>query len=83
MLLQIAKVELKDLTTVGNPDFRLEQAVFNQSEKVWEIVVSFLVDNPVQKIDPIVFPGYNSQRIYKRLKINDQKEVLGFYIYED
>ena len=41
-LLEIAKAELQDLTTVTNPDFRLEQAEFNKRENEWEIVVSYL-----------------------------------------
>jgi hypothetical protein len=82
-LLQIAVEELKDLTTVSNPDFRLEQAEYNDSENQWEIVVSFLVDNTNQRLNPINLPGLTNQRVFKRLKINSQKEVMGFYIFEN
>lgn len=84
-LLQIAVEELKDLTTVENPDFRLEQVVFNDSEKEWEIVVSFLVQNPNMKKSVLEIPSFilEFERIYKRLKINSQKEVKEFYIFEN
>jgi len=81
-LLQIAVEELKDLTTVENPDFRLEQAVFNEAKKEWDIVVSYLVDNSNQRLNPIELPGLKNQRVFKKLKVNSNKEVLGFYIYE-
>jgi len=81
-LLQIAVEELKDLTTVENPDFRLEQAVFNETKKEWDIVVSYLVDNSNQRLNPIELPGLKNQRVFKKLKVNSKKEILGFYIYE-
>lgn len=84
-LLKIAVEELKDLTTVENPDFRLEQAEFNTSNKEWEIVVSFLVANPNLKKTVFEIPSFilEYERIYKRLKIDSQKEVKGFYIFEN
>ncbi|TVP48119.1 MAG: hypothetical protein EA341_11580 [Mongoliibacter sp.] len=82
-LLQIAIENLKDLSTVQEPDFRLEQAVFNEHTKEWDIVVSFLVDNTNQRTSPFELPGLKNQRIFKKLKVNSNKEVLGFYIYEN
>lgn len=43
-LLQIAKHNLKDLSPLQNPDFRLEQAEYKKDEQVWDVVVSFLVE---------------------------------------
>ena len=44
-LYQIAKNELSELSPFENSDFRLEQAEFDKDEKVWEIVISYLVEN--------------------------------------
>ncbi|RPA68369.1 hypothetical protein EF405_11945 [Cyclobacteriaceae bacterium YHN15] len=82
-LLKIAVTELQNLTTVSNPDFRLEQAEFDKEKKEWEIVVSYLVDNPVKLLGTSSLAGLNTQRVFKRLKINSQKEVMGFYIFEN
>lgn len=43
-LLLIAQQELFDLDKTIK-DIRLEQAVFNQQENLWEIVISYLVEN--------------------------------------
>lgn len=43
-LLLIAQQELFDLDNTIK-DMRLEQAVFNQKENLWEVVISYLVDN--------------------------------------
>lgn len=84
-LLKIAVTELQDLTTVSNPDFRLEQAEFNDSQKEWDIVVSFLVQNSNLKKSVFEIPSFNLEyeRIYKRIKISSQNEVLGFYMFEN
>lgn len=83
-LYSIANKELKDLTSLEQADFRLEQAEFKKDEELWEIVVSYLVENINKPISPIgaLASGYKFQRIYKKLKINKNKEVLGFYIYD-
>ena len=83
-LLEIAKSQLDELTTLKNPDFRLEQAEFKKDEGIWDIVVSFLVENTNKRTTPIaaLMSEFQFHRIYKRLKINNAtKEILGFYIY--
>jgi len=83
-LLEIAKSQLDELTTLKNPDFRLEQAEFKKSEGIWDIVVSFLVENTNKRTTAIaaLTSEFQFHRIYKRLKINNTtKEILGFYIY--
>lgn len=82
-LYAIAKKELGALSPLEKSDFRLEQAEYNKDEKVWEIVVSYLVENtnkPIHPFTPLAsdFPFF---RIYKKVKINDQNEVIGFYIF--
>ena len=83
-LLDIAKAELADLTSVDNPDFRLEQAEHDKETNVWEIVVSYLVENANRKIRPLtnLSTGFEYLRMYKALKINADKEVIGLYMFE-
>ncbi|MFP4370297.1 MAG: hypothetical protein ACLFR2_12025 [Candidatus Kapaibacterium sp.] len=78
-LFKIAKKEMEDLFTLENPDFRLEQAEFNKDEDVWEVVVSYLVENTNK---PLGIPGFNFHRMYKKVKIDNNGQVVGFYIYD-
>ncbi len=85
-LFNIAQKELKDLSNLSNPDFRLEQAELISNENVWEIVVSFLVENTNKKISPFgsLTAEYQFHRMYKKVKINnDNGEIIGFYIYDN
>ena len=84
-LLETAKTELKDLTTLQNPDFRLEQAEFKKDENNWNIVISYLVENTNKRINPlsVLTSDFQYHRIYKQLKINNKKEILGLYIYNE
>jgi len=84
-LLDIAKTELKDLTTVENPDFRLEQAEFKKQENSWEIIVSYLVDNTNKRNFPMaaITGDFQYYRIYKRLKVDSEKHVIGLFIYNN
>ena len=83
-ILEIAKSELQGLTSVPNPDFRLEQAEFDEEQNVWEVVVSYLVDNTNKKINPLtkISTGFEYLRMYKTVKINSDRQVEGFYMYE-
>jgi hypothetical protein len=85
-LLELAKNELSDLSSVENPDFRLEQAEFNKDKQHWEIVVSYLVENTNKKVLELTpLNAFTAElqfiRMYKKLIINLDKEVEGFYIY--
>ena len=84
-LYAIAKQELGELSPLENADFRLEQAEYNEEEKTWEIVVSYLVENvnkPIKTFSPLLTTTeYPFHRIYKKVRINDRSEVIGFYIY--
>ncbi|TDT40563.1 hypothetical protein CLV90_3412 [Maribacter spongiicola] len=84
-LLNIAKSELTDMTTLSNPDFRLEQAEFFKDEKCWEIVVSYLVENTNPKNSPLaaITSEFKYHRIYKKLKIDENKNVVGFFMWEN
>jgi hypothetical protein len=83
-LLTIAVAHLKDLTDVPTPDFRLEQAAFKEKNGVWDIVVSYLVPNINKRTNPLGYsPEFPFYRIYKRLLINEKKEIVGLFIFND
>ncbi len=82
-LYQISKNALGDISPLENSDFRLEQAEYDRKEQYWDVVVSYLVKNinkPIRPLAPLT-PEYQFFRIYKRVKISNDKEVLGFYIF--
>ena len=85
-LLNLAKTELSELSSLSDPDFRLEQAEYNDDEQLWEIVVSYLVEKTNPRNTPLseLTSEFKYHRIYKKLKIYpNTKEVVGFYIYEN
>jgi hypothetical protein len=85
---RIAKDQLESLSTVDKPDFRLEQAEYKKKDKLWEVVVSYLVDKDNEGRSAIAkaaaFEVFNNpyERVYKTVKINDNQKVVGFYIYQ-
>ncbi len=84
-LLNLTKEHLKELSTLPDPDFRLEQAEYNADVKTWDIVVSYLVENTNKRANPIssIISEYPFYRIYKKIKINEKKEIIGFYIFSN
>ena len=80
-LYQISKTELEEIIENKNPDFRLEEAEFDNKEKIWNIVVSYLENINNENLSSLTFQ-YPFERIFKKLKIKEDKEVLGFYIYD-
>ncbi len=84
-LLEIAKENLKDLSTLQNPDFRLEQAELKGDKKTWEIVVSYLVENTNKRGNPLsaLTSEFQFLRLYKKVEINENKDVVGFYIFNN
>lgn len=84
-LLEIVTNGLKDLSTLENPDFRLEQIEYKKDEHIWEVVVSFLVEKTNKRISMtnMITPEFQYSRRYKLVKINDRKEITGVYIFND
>jgi hypothetical protein len=83
-LLGIATAELQGFTTLERPDFRLEQAEYNSKDKVWEIVVSFLVENTNKRIGSGILAmstDYQYHRIYKKLLIDGNKAVKALRMF--
>ena len=82
-LFSLAVQNLKEFTTLKKPDFRLEQIEFIEKENVWEIIVSFLVENTNKRLGTSVglITSFEFSRKYKKVRINNNKVVLGIYIY--
>jgi len=79
---EAAKKQFAELINIEESDFRLEQVEFKKDEGIWDVVVSYLLDNKNKGISPVLnFLPF--ERVFKRLKINDQKEVVGIYIFSD
>lgn len=83
-LLSIAAEALRDLSRLGNPDFRLEQAEYKKDEDVWEVVVSYLVENTNKRNVSLmaITSEFQYLRLYKKLRINKNKEVVALYMYD-
>lgn len=85
-LLGTIKEELSDLSTLDSPDFRLEQAEKNKDDGYWNVVVSYLVENTNKKIPnfgALTSGGFEYVRLYKEVKLNEDGEVLGVFMYKD
>jgi hypothetical protein len=84
-LLNNATDQLRDLSTLDKPDFRLEQAVFKKDEKVWDIVISYLVENNNKISSPLapLASQYPYQRIYKRVIMDENGQVAEFHMYDN
>lgn len=88
-LFSIVQEELKTIDA-NIQDIRLEQAEFKEKENLWEVVVSYLVENK-NKIDKsfgtnlslgMLPPVLPFERIYKLVKIDDDKNIKGLYIFK-
>ncbi len=79
----VSKQELEKLLDSELNDFRLEQAVFNQAENYWDVVVSYLVENKNQPEKQNILTAFNYnlpfERIFKVFHISNEKTILGFY----
>ncbi|MGJ3234968.1 hypothetical protein [Marivirga sp.] len=85
-LYKIAKESLEELSPLDEADFRLEQAEYNDHDETWDIVVSYLVENINKPDSPLgaLSTGFKYQyhRVYKKVKIDKNKNVKGFYMFE-
>jgi hypothetical protein len=81
-LYQIAKKELTPLYDGEPIDLRLEQAERSEDTDHWNVVVSYLVENKNQsKMSVIATLPY--ERVYKLLKINENKEVEELLMFNE
>lgn len=85
-LKRIAESNISEFTDLEEPDLRLEEVEYNVKEEIWEIVVSFLVKSK----DPHVLRftaymndmEYNVTRLYKKIKIDNDRNILGIFIHD-
>lgn len=78
---QVAKEELSHLIELENSDYRLEQIEFNKNEQVWDVVVSYLIPN--KNKSALLIQSLPYERLYKKLKINENLEVTGMYMFNE
>jgi len=83
-LLHNVTTQLRDLSPLDNPDFRLEQGTYNKEEKVWEVVISYLVENNNKPLSPISVFGLQTpyQRIYKKVIVSEDGHVEEFLMFD-
>jgi len=83
VVLDIAKEQLKDMSSLDDPDFRLEQAVFDKDDETWDIVVSYLVEKTNKRAPVLaaITSEFQYHRMYKRLTIDKDNNIFGFFIF--
>lgn len=83
-LLHNATTQLRDLSPLEKPDFRLEQGTYNKDAKVWEIVISYLVENNNKPLSPISVFGLQTpyQRVYKKVIMDEDGQVEEFLMFD-
>lgn len=83
-LYNVAKSELERITEVEKSDFRLEQAVFDEKNETWEVVISYLVENNNRTVNPLTAIKDQApfERVFKKVIIDNKEKVKGFFIYE-
>lgn len=81
---EASKKALSELVSLPEPDFRLEQVEFKKDEKLCDVVISFLVENKNRAAwaTPLL-TSLPFERVYKRLKIDENKEVVGIYMFSE
>jgi hypothetical protein len=83
-LLQIASDELSDLIEPEKADIRLEQVEYIDKKKMWEIVVSYLKENPNKNTlqsSLISLSSLPYERVYKKFEITENREIKSMKMY--
>lgn len=81
---EAAKKQFAELINIQESDFRLEQLEFKKEEKIWDVVVSYLVENKNRSVSAsLSFTTLPFERVYKRLKIDQNKDVVGIYMFSE
>ncbi len=79
---EAAKNQFAELINIQESDFRLEQLEHRKEEKIWEVVVSYLVENK-NRASLALVNSLPFERVYKRLKIDENKDVVGIFIFSE
>lgn len=84
----ISKKELERLYGTEPLDFRLEQVEYEKATELWDVVVSYLVENKNKRDHSLLkMSGWVTdadleyERVYKSLKIDQNKKVVGFHMF--
>lgn len=84
----ITKRALESLQGTEPLDFRLEQVEYEKANNQWDVVVSYLVKNQNKRDHSLLeVSGWVTdadleyERVYKSLKIDQNKEVVGFHMF--
>ncbi|WP_250631295.1 hypothetical protein [Rhodoflexus caldus] len=75
---------LSNVANSTSPDFRFEQAEYDEKKKFWKIVVSYLEPNTnVSTQPPHMTPWYDLpyERVYREVWINDKEEIVKVKIF--
>ena len=81
---EAAKKQFSELINIQESDFRLEQLEYKKEEKAWDVVVSYLQENKNRGVSPTAIFGFLPyERIYKRLKIDENKDVIGIFMFSE
>ena len=81
---EAAKSQFAELINIQESDFRLEQLEYKREEKIWEVVVSYLVENKNRSVSATIsFSTLPYERVFKRLKIDEKKEVVGIFMFSE
>lgn len=81
---EAAKKQFAELINIQESDFRLEQLEYKKEEKVWDVVVSYLLENKNRGVTAnSIFSFLPFERVYKRLKIDENKEVIGIFMFSE
>ena len=81
---EAAKKQFAELINIQESDFRLEQLEYRKEDKTWEIIISYLVENKNRSSFPTaILSALPFERVYKRLKIDENKEVVGIFMFSD
>ena len=84
-ILKAAKMQISELLSLGETHYRVEQANYNRKTKNWEIVISFLIEKLSKPPESSSSDSEEKvyERTYKVVMINDDGEVMGFYMYKE
>lgn len=81
---------LSNVANSNSPDFRFEQAEYDEKKKCWKIVVSYLEPNtnvstqpPHMTPPPYMTPWYDLpyERVYREVWMNDKEQIVKIKIF--
>ena len=81
---EAAKKQFAELINIQESDFRLEELEYKKQDKSWNVIVSYLVENKNRStFPPAILSALPFERVYKRLKIDENKGVVGIFMFSE